>query len=593
MMARTSLAGHQSIDLPCCGQVSSTLKRVLESADFLASERNKRFLVYVVEETLAGRADRLKAYNIAIAVFGRDPRFDPQTDPLVRIEAGKLRRSLERYYLGAGRTDPLRISIPKGCYKPAFEHVAQDPPMAEVPAAQPSMTTTPRAERASARRRSGLIAAGLGVLIAALIPIVSISLVSPPATMAPSQPAELDKFGPTILVLPLIDLSSDPKYDYFARGLTEEIIATVTRFKSIQVFTDPASNGVSESASQPSPRPERTDYVLKGSVRRLADRFRVTVHLMEADTGKQLWAESYDRALTPSNFLDVQSDIAAQIAEALGHPYNVLFAHEAKRIAMSGLKAFEAYDCVLKIYAYWETLSPTRHRALRDCHELAVTAAPAYADAWANLAWLYVDEYRFDYNYASAAPPPLDHAIEAARTAVAIEQDNARAHLVLAVAYWFRQDFSAFDQEAEHALSLNPNDATIAAELGLRFFMRGDWERAQPLLDRALARTPSKPHLYRTAYALRAYQMDDYDLALREAESTQLPDHPVIQTLVTAIYGQMGRTAEAREAWDSVRVKSPGIAHAPRFWMFRRGLSRSDTDKLMEGLDKAGALSGE
>lgn len=592
-MAKTSLAGHRSIDLPCRGHVSATLKRILESADFLASERNKRFLAYVVEETLAGRADLLKAYNIAIAVFGRDPSFDPQTDPLVRIEAGKLRRELERYYFGAGRTDPLRISIPKGCYRPVFEHAAPEVPIADVPPSWPSMTTTVREEQTSARRRSWLIAAGLILLITALIPIMAISLVSPPATMSPSQLAEPDKFGPTLLVLPLIDLSSDLKQDYFARGLTEEIIATVTRFKSIQVFADPTGDGVSGSASQASPRPERTDYVLKGSVRRLADRFRVTVHLIEADTGKQLWTESYDRALTPADFLDVQSDIAVQIAAALGHPYSVLFTHEAKRIATSGLKAFEAYDCVLKIYAYWETLSPARHRELRDCHELAVTAAPAYADAWVNLAWLYIDEYRFDYNYASSALPPLDRAVGAARTAVAIEQDNARAHLVLAVAYWFRQDFSAFDQEAEHALSLNPNDATIAAELGLRFFMRGDWERAQPLLDRALARTPSKPHLYRAAYALRAYQMGDYDLALREAESTRLPDHPVILTLVTAIYGEMGHAAEAREAWDSVRAKSPGIVHAPRFWMLCRGLSRSDTDKLMQGLDKAGVLSGE
>jgi hypothetical protein len=75
----------------------------------------------VVEETLAGRADRLHAYPIALEVLGRDANFDPQTDPVVRMEAGRLRRRLERYYLGAGQSDPVRVDIPKGSYVPTFE----------------------------------------------------------------------------------------------------------------------------------------------------------------------------------------------------------------------------------------------------------------------------------------------------------------------------------------------------------------------------------------------------------------------------------------------------------------------------------------
>ena len=101
--------------------IRAALERVLASADFDASERNRSFLRHVVEETLAGRAERIKAYNIATTVFGRDDRFDPQLDSIVRIEAGRLRRSLERYYLTSGRDDPVRIGIPKGSYVPTFE----------------------------------------------------------------------------------------------------------------------------------------------------------------------------------------------------------------------------------------------------------------------------------------------------------------------------------------------------------------------------------------------------------------------------------------------------------------------------------------
>jgi adenylate cyclase len=102
--------------------VRDELERILASEEFVASDRLKSFLRFVVEESLAGRADRLKAYTIALEVFGRDESFDPASDPVVRMEAGKLRRRLEHYYLGAGQRDAIRIEIPKGGYAPTFSH---------------------------------------------------------------------------------------------------------------------------------------------------------------------------------------------------------------------------------------------------------------------------------------------------------------------------------------------------------------------------------------------------------------------------------------------------------------------------------------
>ena len=105
--------------------VRKQLQRILASPGFEASARDRRFLEYIVEETPAGRDDRLKGVTIAIDVFGRDATIDPQHDPVVRVEASKLRRSLERYYLIAGRDDPIRIDIPKGGYVPTFEERAR------------------------------------------------------------------------------------------------------------------------------------------------------------------------------------------------------------------------------------------------------------------------------------------------------------------------------------------------------------------------------------------------------------------------------------------------------------------------------------
>ncbi len=113
---RSLVEGQDLPEVECRSQ----LARILQSADFEATARGHKFLSYVVDEELSGRGDRIKAYSIAVEVFGRDTSFDPQTDPIVRIEAGHLRRSLERYYLTSGQSDPILITIPKGGYVPTF-----------------------------------------------------------------------------------------------------------------------------------------------------------------------------------------------------------------------------------------------------------------------------------------------------------------------------------------------------------------------------------------------------------------------------------------------------------------------------------------
>jgi hypothetical protein len=99
-------------------EVRAQLQRILASPDFVASDRNRRFLAHVVERSLAGQ--RVRGYEIGAEIFGRGPGFNATADPIVRIEAGKLRRDLETYYLKSGRRDRLRISLAKGAYRAVF-----------------------------------------------------------------------------------------------------------------------------------------------------------------------------------------------------------------------------------------------------------------------------------------------------------------------------------------------------------------------------------------------------------------------------------------------------------------------------------------
>jgi adenylate cyclase len=130
----------QAQSLPSAEEVRAQLERIVASPDLVLPARARKFLRYIVEETLAGRADRIKAYSVGVEVFERDPSFDAQSDPVVRIEAGRLRRALEHYYMVAGFADPVIIDVPKGAYVPHFALRAvnaADPPSAATPLPAP------------------------------------------------------------------------------------------------------------------------------------------------------------------------------------------------------------------------------------------------------------------------------------------------------------------------------------------------------------------------------------------------------------------------------------------------------------------------
>ena len=180
-------------DTPTEVEVRLELQKMLASKDFDSSSRNCRFLTFVVEETLASRGDRIKAYNVALAAFDRSSDFDPLTDPIVRIEASRLRRSIEHYYLTGGLADRVRIAMPKGSYVATFAYANPDGPGLPVPEPiTPIDVEEPAAEvitatvvpviepRKPIRSRIGLI--GMAVLAFAIVAAVSTTL-----AFAPSQ----------------------------------------------------------------------------------------------------------------------------------------------------------------------------------------------------------------------------------------------------------------------------------------------------------------------------------------------------------------------------------------------------------------------
>jgi TolB-like protein len=580
-------AGESSRE-PSAAAVHAQLARILASAAFVASDRLKGFLRFVVEETLAGRSDQLKAYTIALEVLGRDDGFDPQTDPVVRMEAGKLRRRLERYYLSVGQDDPVRIEIPKGGYVPTFSRQAGTP----VATAVPLGLHFHQGARPHGRREVLLGLAGLGLAALALVTVLLWRAETPTVEAETAPPAPQAR-GPAIIVLPFEDLSEGPGNDadgVFAAGLTEELIANLMRFGELRLYSAFGSFQ-EQSSADPVELSERLDvgYVIQGSVRRDQDQLRLIVHLIEAQTGKHLWTETYDRALTPENLFAMQEQLAADLASQLAQPYGIINEVTAESFRQERPETLFAYDCVLRALDYRRTQGRQKHAAARDCLEQAVRRDPGYADAWAFLAYTYLDEYRFGgYGPRPYDPAALARAMTTARHALELSPDNVYGLLALSTMHFYRREFAAADEINRRLLTLHPTNPEVLFQVGWRTAFARDWDDGMALVRQAIDRSIKAPWGYQLFIVFDHYRRGDYEAALAAAKPIAETRMVQLAALLAAIHGQLGNKEEAQRELDRAMAINPLFLQDPRTAMRRHNTPEDLIDQVIDGLIKAG-----
>ncbi len=297
--------------------VRAQLDLILASPEFLAPERGRRFLQYIVEETLEGRSEQLKAYTIAQAVFGRDASFDAQNDPVVRIEAGRIRRALERYYLVCGSSDPIRITVPKGGYAPRFSSVEDSSYAAEISAPQnrENKRRPPGRER-PVSYRDFLLPIGVPALFGAMAILALVrpleAYLSPPKT-SPAPAASMSESKVRITVEPFVALGGSAQGADFVKGLADQLIEKLMKVESLTVLA-PGRSGTEMTGSS---------FSLQGSALIEGTILHLHVRLINASDGAVAWANQYDRDLRGQAILDVEDEIAAQIAVAISNSHRL------------------------------------------------------------------------------------------------------------------------------------------------------------------------------------------------------------------------------------------------------------------------------
>jgi adenylate cyclase len=387
---------------------------------------------------------------------------------------------------------------------------------------------------------------------------------------------------PTIAVIPLADQSEDPAREYFTDGLTQDIINALGRFSSLTVMS---WNAVFPYKGKPaSPEEIRhtlaVSYLVEGSVRRSGDRVRVNAQLVDTRDGRVLWSARFDEALT--GVFALQDTITRQIVGALEIRVTEL---EQRRVAAKPTENLEAYDYVLRARPALQRPTRANNVEARTLLRLAIELDPNYAAAYSALAETY--HVATAMGWAQSPVTFLDRAEELANKALALNDADVRARIILGRIHLFYQRHDQAKQQIERAIASNPNDAHGLAGRGNILMWSGQTDAAIEALELAQRIDPELNAIDRNALSLAYYLKRRYEAAIEQAQlNLRRTEHAHFSHVVlAAAYAQQDQSDAAARAATMIRRLDPTFdaqAFGTKF------LNPADLEHLRDGLRKAG-----
>jgi adenylate cyclase len=392
---------------------------------------------------------------------------------------------------------------------------------------------------------------------------------------------------PSIAVLPFQNMSGDAEQDYFADGISEDIITALSKLSQLFViarnssFTFKGKNVNIQDVG----RSLGVRYVLEGSVRKSGKRVRITAQLIDATSGGHLWAERFDRELI--DIFDVQDDVTRHIVAALALN---LTENDRQRITAEHTDNLEAYDCFMRGREQFWRLTKAANVQARDLFQRSIALDQKFAPPYAFVAITHGLDY---LNRWSADPAQsLELAEKNAAQAVALDDQYPYAHWALALTNLYMRRHDQAICEAERAISLDPNLALGHEVLGSTLNFSGKAAEALESFDRAMALDPYFPDFWLHLKGLAMFQLGRYDeaISLLKRRLIRNPDTDISRELLSACYGHLGRKEEARAEWQEVFRVNPDYSLE-----YRRTVvpfkNPGDFEKIVDGLRKAGVVS--
>ncbi|HKD61380.1 MAG TPA: tetratricopeptide repeat protein [Terracidiphilus sp.] len=516
-------------------KIRSELRNILASEAFKGGRRAQDFLELVVEHALAGRVDRLRERMLGVEMFGRPVDYDTANDAVVRVKASEVRRRLAQYYLTLEIPPPVRISIPTGSYVPQFffEAPPQTEPETSVAVGQPPEPPSPPPRPWFETPRSIVVLAGSALVAVAVV--IAMFLWNRPSQGSPIR---------SIAVLPLANYSGDPKEDYFADGMTENLISELGRISSLRVISRTSAmsyKGTQKTIPQIA-HELSVDAVVEGSVERVGNRVRISAQLIDARSDKHLWAQTLDRDMTDT--LQIQSEVAREISDKVDAELTPAEQSHLNRTQHVNADAMELYMRGMQQFN-GEPLVAIEY------FQQAVDKDPAFAPARAALSEAYGwagEAGRMPYAEAFAKQR------EEALKAIQLDDSRPEPHLQLALAALDQNwDWATCQSELERAVAMSPNSTNAHWSYAQYLIRTGHAEEAMAQADVALKLDP----LSSRAYVNRAYikyYTRRYDAALDDLQrATSLPHtEQELRFALGAIYTEKRLYQEAAQKFQEL-----------------------------------------
>jgi TolB-like protein len=502
----------------------------MSSPEFKATTRQKKFLQFVVKRSYEGRADDIKGYTIATGVFGRKEDFDQATDPIVSVEAGRLRRALEHYYLVAGMQDPVRIDIPKGGFVPTFRF---------------------QVEKESAFS---------------------------------SSETELDNRGivdswPSVLIRPLQNLSEDTNPKFIAEGFTTELAIELTRYQDIRVLMKPTGEG-GQSSREPEAR-----FLIDGSVRYGFHKLNVAVHLFDQKTSRQMWGDVYKCDLKTVDLVAFQGEVAQIIAAKIAQEQGIITKTLSLESRNKPPSEMETYEAILKFYKHDTTFTPETLYDAQEALEQAAITEPECSQVWTFLGRLYSENYGLE---TIDRETPIEKAIEFAEKGVRLDPSNQRARAVLAMARLLNDQLTEGLVEARNALALNPNSLIFMDVIGHVLALLGEWDHGSDLMRKAIKRNPyHRPYVYHVLCA-DSLRKKEYEKAYLETLNFRAPSIFWEPLFKAATLSYLGRIEEGNRFVEILLTLKPDFPARGRVLIKRWVKSEELVERIIKGMEKVG-----
>jgi adenylate cyclase len=504
--------------------VVGQLERILSSDDFDASPRSRAFFSFIVEETLAGRQEDLTQSVIATRVFERRDDFNPTVDPIVRIQAGRLRRSLERYYLMAGAADAVRIELPRGTYVPLtrWSHPGEE----------------------SARE-------------------------------VPAIGRTLDTDGWPSVIVSVFD--AEGALAAAAVRLQEEMCVEMGRYGDVSVVLQRDLDQLGAAGFG------QCDFALSGHLSRGESGLRVHARLVDCRNARQVWAEEYRAPSNPVRTLyeETARRIAARVASEQGAVAQQLWARQRQ----TPVAELQPYGAILRSYQFFFNREPSDFLPAYEALRRTVRERPECALAWVQLARLCSANYAFEI---ASAPAPIDEAITLAQNGVHLDPSSQRARVVLAGALLIKGELAAGREEAEQAYELNPGSFVYLEWIGWLLALLGDWDHGIALIRRATLRNPNAATVTQFALWANNMRLGHYELAYRTALLFQDATFFWRPLMRASSLGHLGRRSEAKHEVAELLRRKPSFQSRGRVLIGRYLKFPDLEACVVEGLAKAG-----